>query len=88
MIQVQGSNIKIVEISSPKLIKNCDSILTNIKNIFLALQLMNKKILLEMNILNTNITISNICTKFSKKDYFSYRVNKNCGRFAGIISIV
>ncbi len=34
-----------------------------------------------------NITISNICTKCSNKPYFSYRLDKNCGRFAGLISI-
>jgi YfiH family protein len=28
-----------------------------------------------------------ICTKCSKQDYFSYRLDKSCGRFAGIISL-
>jgi hypothetical protein len=42
-------------------------------------QLLNKGIKLE------NITISNICTKCSNRPYFSYRKDKNCGRFAGII---
>lgn len=32
-----------------------------------------------------NITISNVCTKCSNEPYFSYRQNKNCGRFCGII---
>ncbi len=32
-----------------------------------------------------NITISNICTKCSRKPYFSYRQDRNCGRFCGII---
>lgn len=34
-----------------------------------------------------NIKVSNICTKCNSKDYFSYRNDKNCGRFAGVIEI-
>ncbi len=47
------------------------------------LQGINKKILNDLGVLN--IEISNICTRCSNKPYFSYRMDKNCGRFAGII---
>jgi YfiH family protein len=48
------------------------------------LQSINKKLLNNLGI--TNISISNICTKCSQKNHFSYRKDKNCGRFAGIIT--
>lgn len=51
------------------------------------LQAINKKQLLDIGIKEENIDISSICTKCGKKDYFSYRNNKNCGRFAGIIML-
>ncbi len=54
-------------------------------NRFIDLQGINKMLLKKIGI--RDITISNICTKCSKKPYFSYRKNKNCGRFAGLISI-
>jgi len=50
------------------------------------LQGINKKILTNLGI--NKIKISNICTKCSKKPYFSYRVDKNCGRFSGLIKIL
>ncbi|WP_418180632.1 peptidoglycan editing factor PgeF [Aliarcobacter lanthieri] len=49
------------------------------------LQGINKKLLLEIGI--KNIEISSICTKCSNKPYFSYRKDKNTGRFAGVIFI-
>ncbi len=49
------------------------------------LQGINKKLLNELGI--RNITISNTCTKCSKKPYYSYRINKDCGRFVGLVSI-
>jgi YfiH family protein len=52
---------------------------------FVDLQLINKKQLLENGIMEEKIRISPICTKCGEKDYFSYRKDKNCGRFAGII---
>ena len=52
---------------------------------FIDLQGINKMLLEELNI--TNITICNTCTKCTGKGYFSYRLDKNCGRFAGIIAI-
>jgi hypothetical protein len=55
---------------------------------YIDLQGINKKQLLNLNLKEQNISISNICTKCSTKDYFSYREDKNCGRFAGVISIV
>lgn len=56
-----------------------------VNNKLIDLQGINKMLLNELGI--SNITISNICTKCSKKEYYSYRINKDCGRFAGIVSI-
>lgn len=53
---------------------------------FIDLQGINKMLLKELGI--TNITISNTCTKCSKEAYFSYRADKNCGRFAAIVYII
>jgi len=49
------------------------------------LQGINKKLLSEIGI--KNIEISPICTKCSNKPYFSYRKDKNTGRFVGVIFI-
>lgn len=49
------------------------------------LQGINKMLLENLGI--TNIKISPICTKCSDKPYYSFRNDKNCGRFAGIITI-
>lgn len=49
------------------------------------LQGINKKLLNEMGIIN--ITISNTCTKCSGEEFFSYRVDNSCGRFAGLVTI-
>lgn len=49
------------------------------------LQGINKKLLNDIGI--TKIKISDICTRCSNKPYFSYRLDKSCGRFAGLISI-
>ena len=51
------------------------------------LQGINKKQLLSCGLEEQNITISNICTKCSGEHYFSYRKDKECGRFAGITII-
>jgi len=51
------------------------------------LQGINKKQLLDLGLLNSNIKISEVCTKCSNADYYSYRLDNNCGRFAGIISL-
>jgi YfiH family protein len=51
------------------------------------LQGINKKQLLDVGLKEKNINISSICTKCNGKDYFSYRNDKNCGRFAGIIEL-
>lgn len=53
------------------------------KNRYIDLQGINKKLLQEVGV--ENIIISPICTHCSKEDYFSYRLDKNCGRFAGLI---
>ena len=53
---------------------------------FIDLQGINKLILNNIGIYN--ITISYTCTKCSKEPYFSFREDKNCGRFAAIISII
>lgn len=52
------------------------------------LQGINKKQLLDEGVKEENIQISKICTKCAGDDYFSYRNDKNCGRFAGIISLL
>ncbi len=49
------------------------------------LQGINKKQLLDMGV--ENISISDICTKCSLQPYFSYRLDKHTGRFAGIIEL-
>ncbi len=56
------------------------------KNNHIDLQGINKKLLNNLGIFN--IEISTICTKCSNKPYFSYRKDKNCGRFAGIIQVI
>lgn len=43
----------------------------------------NIKLLEEVGI--RNIRISDICTKCSNEPYYSFRKDKNCGRFSGII---
>lgn len=63
--------------------KNFGQEFVNIRDI--DLQGINKKQLLEDGIKEKNITISSICTKCSGENYFSYRKDKKCGRFAGII---
>ena len=55
-------------------------------NRFIDLQGINKKQLLDMGLLSTNIDISEVCTKCSQEPYYSYRIDNTCGRFAGIIS--
>lgn len=52
---------------------------------FIDLQGINKMLLEELGIVN--ISISNICTKCEGEEYFSYRVDKKCGRFAAIATI-
>lgn len=49
------------------------------------LQGINKKQLEEVGV--KDIEITDICTKCNGNNYFSYRRDKNCGRFAGLIII-
>lgn len=56
-----------------------------VKDRNIDLQEINKKQLIQKDILESNITISNICTKCGDQPYFSYRKDKACGRFAGIV---
>lgn len=56
-----------------------------VKDRNIDLQGINKKQLLEKGVLESNITISNICTKCGNQPYFSYRKDKECGRFAGVV---
>lgn len=56
-----------------------------VENRNIDLQGINKKQLLATGVLEENITVSKICTKCSNEPYFSYRKDKNCGRFAGLI---
>lgn len=55
------------------------------KNRYLDLQAINKKQLNDIGIFD--IEVSNICTKCSNEPYFSYRKDKDCGRFS-IIGIL
>ncbi|WP_428023032.1 peptidoglycan editing factor PgeF [Arcobacter sp.] len=55
------------------------------QNRYIDLQGINVKQLNDIGIFN--IEISNICTKCSNKPYFSYRNDKDCGRFA-IIAVL
>ena len=52
---------------------------------FIDLQGINESLLKNLNI--SNIIISNTCTKCSNESYFSYREDKRCGRFAGVVTI-
>ena len=58
-----------------------------VNNRNIDLQAINKNQLLEKGIKKENIEISSICTRCSNEPYFSYRKDKNCGRFAGIIML-
>lgn len=55
---------------------------------YIDLQGINKMQLLQMGLDEKNIFISEICTKCKGKEYFSYRNDKSCGRFAGIVSLL
>lgn len=59
-----------------------------VNNRLIDLQGINKKLLLDIGINKNNINISNICTKCSGKNFYSYRLDKNCGRFCGVITIL
>lgn len=53
---------------------------------YIDLQGINKKLLEDLGI--RNITISNICTKCSNESFYSYRLEKDCGRFAALATIL
>lgn len=89
-------NIKVI--MGPSIQKCCYEVNDELKNIVeksfgkefvignnIDLQGINKKLLENLGI--KNIEISSICTKCSNKPYFSYRKEKNTGRFAGVIII-
>ena len=46
-----------------------------------------KKQLLELGIDEKNIDISNVCNCCNKDEYFSYRADKQTGRFSGVIKL-
>jgi YfiH family protein len=54
---------------------------------YIDLQSINQQQLLQCGILQNNITLSKTCTKCSNAPYFSYRKEKSCGRFAGIVQL-
>ena len=54
---------------------------------FIDLQGINKKQLLDEGILSENIKISQICTKCGNEDHFSYRLDKECGRFCAVMML-
>lgn len=88
-------NIKVI--MGPSIQKCCYEVNDELKNIVeksfgkefvvgnnIDLQGINKKLLKNLGI--ENIEISSICTKCSNKPFFSYRKEKNTGRFAGVIT--
>ncbi|MCT7564985.1 peptidoglycan editing factor PgeF [Aliarcobacter butzleri] len=89
-------NIKVI--MGPSIQKCCYEVNDELKNIVeksfgkkfvignnIDLQGINKKLLENLGI--KNIEISDICTKCSNKPFFSYRKEKNTGRFAGVITL-
>ncbi|MDN5049169.1 peptidoglycan editing factor PgeF [Aliarcobacter butzleri] len=89
-------NIKVI--MGPSIQKCCYEVNDELKNIVeksfgkefvignnIDLQGINKKLLENLGI--KNIEISFICTKCSNKPFFSYRKEKNTGRFAGVITL-
>ncbi len=50
------------------------------------LQGINKQQILDLGINEKNISISEICTKCTGTNYYSYRNDPNCGRFGGLIT--
>jgi len=99
MIEVYSCNPRNIEVVFGPSIEKCcyevsEELANKTKDLFgsdfvfgrnIDLQGINKKQLLEVGILEENITIEKICTKCSNEPYFSYRKDKNCGRFAGVI---
>jgi len=57
-------------------------------NRHIDLQAINKKQLTDIGIKSENILVSKICTKCSGENYYSYRLDNKCGRFAGVISLL
>lgn len=99
MISIFDCDIKNIEVEFGPSIQKCcyevnDEIRDFVENKYgkefifsknISLQDINKKLLEDFGI--TKIKISNICTKCSGNDYFSYRKNNNTGRFAALIFI-
>lgn len=56
-----------------------------VQNRNIDLQGINKLQLLNSGIKDTNITEMDICTQCGDMPYFSYRNDKSCGRFAGLV---
>lgn len=96
---IEAKNIKVV--LGPSIQKCCYEVSPELATIakksfgddivdgrFVDLQAINKKQLLACGVEENNIQVSNICTKCSNKGYYSYRVDKTCGRFCGIISLI
>lgn len=101
MILEYDCNLKDIQVTLGPSIQKCcyevsskmaQEVTTKFGNIFVQkrnidLQGINKKQLIQIGILEKNIKISNICTKCSDQPYFSYRKDKSCGRFAGLIML-
>ena len=95
------SDVKDIQVTLGPSIQKCcyevsQEMATDVENRFgkafvnhrnIDLQGINKKQLLSIGVEEQNITISPICTQCSKEPYFSYRKDKHCGRFAGIIML-
>jgi len=101
MIEEFNCNVQDVKINLGPSIQKCcyevsSELVQIVKNSFGAefvkgrlidLQGINIKQLKDIGVKEENISTSNICTKCSDKNYYSYRLDKNCGRFAGVIVI-
>jgi len=101
MILEYNCDVKNIQVTLGPSIQKCcyevsdqmaQEVTTNFGNQFvhkrnIDLQALNKQQLLKIGILEKNIEISKICTKCSDQPYFSYRKDKSCGRFAGLIML-
>jgi YfiH family protein len=96
--QIEAKNIHVI--LGPSIQKCCYEVSAELSKIalktfgdkyvygrYVDLQAINKKQLLHKGVLEENIKISSVCTKCADQNYYSYRLDKECGRFCGIISL-
>ncbi len=99
MVKEFNCNVNDIEvILGPSIQKCCYEVNSELSNIvkssfsdefvdgrLIDLQGINKMLLKSQGI--SSIRIYNTCTKCSNEPYFSFRKDKNCGRFVGLVSI-